>query len=136
MVRRTKEEAKETRAHLLDAEERLFSEQGVTSTSLNDIARTAGVTRRALYPHFKKKTHLIEALLDRVMMPITEMRSCAASAAPGAPLSQIRLRAMHVLRQAVHDPHTRAELTIQEHKSEYVDNVTANKQRNLETRND
>lgn len=136
MVRRTKEEAQETRAHLLDAAERLFSEQGVTSTSLNDIARAAGVTRGALYHHFKNKTDLIEALLDRVMMPITEMRSCAASAAPGDPLSQIRLRAMHVLRQAVHDPHTRAVFTILFHKCEYVDNVTAIKQRHLETRNE
>src|SRR3569623_238420 len=96
MVRRTKEEAQETRAHLLDAAERRFSEQGVTSTSLNDIARAAGVTRGALYHHFKNKTDLIEALLDRVMMPLTEMRSCAASAAPGDPLSQLRLRAVHV----------------------------------------
>lgn len=136
MVRRTKEEALATRAELLDAAERVFSERGVTNTSLNEIAAAAGVTRGALYHHFKNKADLIEALMDRVMMPINEMRTCAATAAPADPLGQLRLRAIHVLRQAVTDTHTRAMFTILFHKCEYVDTVLPIKQRHLQTRNE
>lgn len=136
MVRRTKAEALETRAQLLDAAERVFSERGVTNTSLNEIAVAAGVTRGALYHHFKNKLDLIDALLERVMMPITEMRTGAASVAPGDPLGQIRLRAMHVLRQAVGDTHTRAVFSILFHKCEYVEPLLAIKQRHLATRNE
>ena len=39
MVRKTKEEALETRSQVLDAAERVFSEQGVTNTSLKEIAQ-------------------------------------------------------------------------------------------------
>ena len=134
MVRRTKEEALETRAQLLDAAERVFSEKGVTNTSLNDIAVAAKVTRGALYHHFKNKLDLIAALMERVMMPINEMRMCAAATAPDDPLGQLRLRAAHVLHRAINDPHTRAMFTILFHKCEYVDDVLPIKERHLQTR--
>lgn len=136
MARRTKEEAQETRAHLLDAAERVFSEKGVTNTSLNEIAVSAGVTRGALYHHFKNKLDLIVALMERVMMPINEMRLCAAVTVPDDPLGQIRLRAVHVVLRAIKDPHTRAVFTILFHKCEYVDDVLPIKQRHLQTRNE
>src|SRR3569833_2810702 len=82
MARRTKEAAQETRAHLLDAAERVFSEKGVTSTSLNEIAVAAGVTRGALYRHFKNKLDLVGALMERVMVPVNEMSLCAAVQLP------------------------------------------------------
>jgi len=44
MVRRTKEEAQETRNRLLDAAEVLFQAQGVSQTSLQQIAHQAGAT--------------------------------------------------------------------------------------------
>lgn len=134
MVRRTKEEALETRAQLLDAAERVFSEKGVTNTSLNDIAVAAKVTRGALYHHFKNKLDLVAALMERVMMPINEMRMCAAATAPDDPLGQLRLRAAHVLHRAINDPHTRAMFTILFHKCEYVDDVLPIKERHLQTR--
>lgn len=137
MARRTKEEAQETRAHLLDAAERMFSEQGVSNTSLNEIAAAAGVTRGALYHHFKNKLDLIEALMvERVVVPINEMRLCAAVTAPDDPLGQIRLRAVHVVLRAIKDPHTRAVFTILFHKCEYVDDVLPIKQRHVQSRNE
>ena len=42
MARRTKEEAQETRNALLDAAEHVFSERGVSRTSLTDVAAAAG----------------------------------------------------------------------------------------------
>jgi xanthine/uracil/vitamin C permease (AzgA family) len=45
MARKTKQQALETRQHILDVALRLFSQQGVSSTSLATIAKAAGVTR-------------------------------------------------------------------------------------------
>ncbi len=53
---KTQQEAQETRQHILDAALRLFSQQGVSSTSLGEIAKAAGVTRGAIYWDFKDKS--------------------------------------------------------------------------------
>ena len=65
MVRRTKEDALATRSSLLDAAELLFQAQGVSRTSLADIAREAGTTRGAIYWHFKDKADLFNAMMER-----------------------------------------------------------------------
>ena len=69
MARRTKEAAAETRASLLDAAEHLFLKQGVSGTSLAQIAEAAGATRGAIYWHFKDKADLFNAMMDRVTLP-------------------------------------------------------------------
>ena len=69
MARRTKEAAAGTRASLLDAAEHLFFKQGVSGTSLAQIAESAGATRGAIYWHFKDKADLFNAMMDRVTLP-------------------------------------------------------------------
>ncbi|MBD3898200.1 TetR family transcriptional regulator [Halomonas sp. ML-15] len=73
MARRTKAEAEATREALLDAAEDVFFEHGVARTSLEQIARHAGMTRGALYWHFKNKADLFMALIERVRMPFEEL---------------------------------------------------------------
>lgn len=136
MARRTKEEALETRAELLDAAEKVFSTKGVTNTSLTEIAETAGVTRGAIYWHFRNKMDLIDALMERVRLPLEDLREQAMAMAPGDVVAQIRLNAIQVLRQTVRDPHHRAIATIILQKCEYVDDVLPLKQRHLESRNE
>ena len=62
MPRRTKEEAEQTRQHLLNTALRLFAERGISRTNLKDVATEADLTHGALYWHFKNKADLIEAL--------------------------------------------------------------------------
>ncbi|TXD80322.1 TetR family transcriptional regulator [Mitsuaria sp. TWR114] len=81
MARRTKQEAQETRARLLDAAEQLFHERGVSRTSLQDIAQAAGVTRGAVYWHFEDKVQLFNAMMERATMPLEE--DFEASVSPG-----------------------------------------------------
>ena len=69
MVRKTKEEAAATREMLLDAAEDMFIEHGVARTSLEQIARHAGMTRGAVYWHFRNKVDLFNAMLERVRLP-------------------------------------------------------------------
>ena len=63
-MRKTKEEAYQTRCNLLDAALTVFYERGVAQASLDEIAKAAGVTRGTLYWHFKNKEDLFEALFQ------------------------------------------------------------------------
>lgn len=92
MARKTKAEAAATREALLDAAEEVFLERGVARTSLEQIARHAGMTRGAVYWHFKNKADLFQAMLNRVRMPFQELVEEIGD--PGlveAPLEAIRL---------------------------------------------
>jgi hypothetical protein len=64
-MRKTKTEAQKTRQHLLDAALEVFGRDGVTRASLQAIAQEAGVTRGALYWHFKNKEDLFETLFEQ-----------------------------------------------------------------------
>jgi TetR/AcrR family acrAB operon transcriptional repressor len=64
-MRRTKEEAEQTRQALLDAALLVFSRDGFSASRLVDIAAEAGVTRGAIYHHFQNKATLYLALLER-----------------------------------------------------------------------
>ena len=61
-MRKTKAEAQKTREQLLQSALDTFYRQGVAKTPLQAIARNAGVTRGALYWHFKNKEELFEEL--------------------------------------------------------------------------
>ncbi|MFN3880940.1 MAG: TetR family transcriptional regulator [Nitrincola lacisaponensis] len=73
MVRRTKAEAALTREKLLDAAENVFLARGVANATLEQIATEAGLTRGALYWHFKNKAEIFHAMLDRVRLPFQEL---------------------------------------------------------------
>ncbi|MBL8468530.1 TetR family transcriptional regulator [Methyloversatilis discipulorum] len=98
MVRRTKEEAEATRVQLLDAAERCFREKGVASTTLDDIAKSAGHTRGAVYWHFENKADIFEAVCERVSTPMQAMLSDLAADPGDDPLGYLRNDAIHVLR--------------------------------------
>ncbi|MEE3190810.1 MAG: TetR family transcriptional regulator, partial [Pseudomonadota bacterium] len=70
MPRRTKEEALQTRETLIEAAEVVFHRKGVSASSLNDIAKEAGVTRGAVYWHFKNKHDIFQAIVDRLLAPL------------------------------------------------------------------
>lgn len=69
-LRRTKQETLETRESILDAAERVFFERGVARSTLEEVARAAGVTRGAVYWHFQNKSDLFNAVVARVRMPM------------------------------------------------------------------
>lgn len=72
-MRRTKEDAEKTRCAILQAAEVLFLEKGVAHTSLDSIARQAGVTRGAVYWHFQNKADLFYEMLSQVRLPPENM---------------------------------------------------------------
>lgn len=53
-----------TRAALLETATRMFTEDGFTATSLDDIATATQVTRGAVYHHFANKQALFRAVIE------------------------------------------------------------------------
>ena len=86
------QEAVATREALLDAAEREFRGKGVAHTTLADVAEAAGLTRGAIYWHFRDKAELFEAMCERAAMPMEAMLGCAG----GEPL---RRPARHAARR-------------------------------------
>jgi TetR/AcrR family acrAB operon transcriptional repressor len=89
-MRRTKEEAAETRHQLLDAALQIFSQQGYQAARLQDIARAAGVTRGAIYHHFGSKAELFNTLMDEASAQ--ESGAIEAAIAEGGSLVEIMVR--------------------------------------------
>jgi AcrR family transcriptional regulator len=51
----------------------LFTEQGYEATSLREIAERLGVTKAALYYHFKTKEDIVTSLVDRQLANLNEL---------------------------------------------------------------
>lgn len=125
MARKTKAEAELTRHRLLDAAEKLFHAQGVSRTSLHEIAQEAGATRGAIYWHFKGKADLFNAMMERVALPLE--RALEEATTPTGHQGELIERMCEVILSAlhttVHDEHTRRVFEIASHKVEYVDEL-------------
>ena len=132
MVRRTKQEAEETRARILDAAERVFHEKGVAHASLEDVAAAAQVTRGAIYWHFKDKGELFDAMMQRVMLPpeaIEEGAECPLGQATS--LAQLKAAMLAVLERTASDKHMQRIFEIAYHKCEYVGDAVGVRERHV-----
>lgn len=70
MVRKTKEDANITRQRIINAAREVFLTKGVSRTSLEQIAKHAGVTRGAVYWHFENKSALLHAIREQIFLPL------------------------------------------------------------------
>jgi len=131
MARRTKQDALATRDSILDAAELLFEQQGVSRTTLQHIAAEAGVTRGAIYWHFHDKSDLFNAMMDRAVMPLEAVAQNADGSAANDPVGDVRSWLLTVLRLTANDLKTRRVFEIATHKIEYVDELTAVRDRHL-----
>lgn len=118
MPRRTRDEALKTRSQLLDAAAKLFCKQGVGRTSLDDIATSAGVTRGAVYWHFKNKDNILEALWEESGSPERVPDTEWTGSRDADPLGYLRYRAIQTLRGAASNERIRQVWTLVFHKME------------------
>ncbi|HEY2020623.1 TetR family transcriptional regulator [Paraburkholderia sp.] len=123
MVRRTKEEALETRNRILDAAEQVFFEKGVSRTSLADIAQAAGVTRGAIYWHFAHKSDLFTEMFDRVLLPLDELKAASLDPNQADPLGRLIEVCTVCLRDTANDPRRRRVFDILFLKCEVVEEM-------------
>lgn len=133
MARKTKQQAQETRQHILDVALRMFSQQGVSSTSLAEIAKAAGVTRGAIYWHFKNKSDLFSEIWELAKPNIDELETEYQAKFPDDPLSVLREILVYILEATVTEERRRLLMEIIFHKCEFVGEmaVVQQAQRNL-----
>ena len=112
MARKTKQQAQETRQHILDVALRMFSQQGVSSTSLAEIAKAAGVTRGAIYWELAKPN-------------IDELETEYQAKFPDDPLSVLREILIYVLETTVTEERRRLLMEIIFHKCEFVGEIAS-----------
>lgn len=124
MARKTKQQARETRQLILDVALRLFSQQGVSSTSLATIAKAAGVTRGAIYWHFKNKSDLFNEIWELSDASISDLEIEYRAKFPNDPLSVIREILVYVLEATVTEERRRLMMEIIYHKCEFVGEMT------------
>lgn len=65
--RLTAAETAEMETRLLDCAELVFAQQGFARTSMDAVAKAAGVTRKTLYARFANKSELLEAVVNRLL---------------------------------------------------------------------
>lgn len=120
MARRTKEEAEQTRRAILEAARRCFHAQGVSMTSLEHIAKEAGVTRGAVYWHFANKGELIDAMFDDVSIPFIDRLDYTLLLDPEADARSRLRNFLCQLVSSLDNPELRVVMEILEFKCEFV----------------
>jgi TetR/AcrR family acrAB operon transcriptional repressor len=120
-LRRTKQESERTRQDILTAARKVFARQGVTRTTLEEIAAAAGVTRGAIYWHFTDKTELFFAMREQVAVPMIDQIDLALLPADGAdPLAGVERFLRGILESLESDAAARQTFQIMGFKCEYV----------------
>ena len=81
MGRRSKSDAEDTRERLIGAARARFTQDGYADTSINDICEDLGITKGALFHHFKSKQDLFAEIWQRLQIEMdAEARDAAVEA--------------------------------------------------------
>ncbi|MDL2406092.1 TetR family transcriptional regulator [Rhizobium calliandrae] len=111
-MRRTKEEAAETRREILRSAEMLFLDKGYENVTLDEIAATAGVTRGAVHWHFKNKQGLLFAIRDRAQLPFQELAERIAQGGAPNPLEMVADTISAIFSDLQNEPRKRGLLKV------------------------
>lgn len=114
-MRRTKKDAEQTREEIFRAGIKVFARKGYAAATLTDVAKEAGVTRGAIYWHFKSKADFFVETTKRLHSFYEELTTPEAEEARSA-TEFIADTVAHVLRRFVVDEEFRRmqELVIRE----------------------
>ena len=81
---------------LLVVATQVFTERGYDGTSMEDLARVAGITKSSIYHHVESKEAILRSALDRALDALF-----AVFAEPGASTGRAVDRLRHVVRRTV-----------------------------------
>jgi TetR/AcrR family acrAB operon transcriptional repressor len=120
-MRRTKEQAEETRRRIMAAGLSTFDRLGIARTTLERVAEAAGVTRGAIYWHFPDKQALVRAIRDEVSLPLVDKGDLTLlEDRATAPLDRIERFLLDLLHAVEADSRTRRVFSVMSFKCEYV----------------
>lgn len=92
-MRKSREEAAQTRTRIVAAASCEFREKGIVATGLNDLMKAAGLTHGGFYKHFESKDQLVaEACADAVRAVIEKLEAQPTIKAAVAAYLSIRHR--------------------------------------------
>lgn len=112
MARKTKAEALATRGDILNAAIQVFVENGVAGATLEQIAEAAGVTRGAIYWHFKNRLEIFRELNSEVQASFIKSILDDLDRDHPAPLDQLRRLCVGLLKDLDQDQRKRDILRI------------------------
>jgi TetR/AcrR family transcriptional regulator, acrAB operon repressor len=120
-MRRTKEQAEQTRRNIMAAALRTFSRRGIAHTTLEDIAAAARVTRGAIYWHFADKHALLKAIREDVSLPLVDKADFTLlNDRESDPLERVERFLQDLVGAIESDARTRQALCVMSFKCEYV----------------
>jgi TetR/AcrR family acrAB operon transcriptional repressor len=120
-MRRTKEEAEQTRRRIMTAALPVFDERGLARTTMQHIAEAAGVTRGAIYWHFADKQALFRAIRDDVSLPLVDRADFTLlSDHQSEPLERIERFLLDIITAVDQNARTRIACSVMSFKCEYV----------------
>jgi len=90
VARASAADAARTARDVLDAATDLFARRGYADVSLEDVAQAAGVTRGAVYHHFRSRAGLLGAVVGRLQADVADAVVAAAEAVGEDPREQLR----------------------------------------------
>ncbi len=125
-MRKTKAEAEKTRRRIMASALRVFDRRGIARTTLEQIAKDAGVTRGAIYWHFKGKQDLLRAIRDSVSLPLLDRSDLTLlQGGDDDPLERVQRFLTGLVRTIDADSQTRRALDVMSFKCEYVGDFAA-----------
>jgi TetR/AcrR family transcriptional regulator, acrAB operon repressor len=119
-MRRSKEDSLRTRQKIVLAARRAFARRGVSRTTMEHIARAAGVTRGAIYGHFRDKGALFQCMREQVRLPLVDAMNEALLESSDDPLSGVESYLLAVIEAMNGGAATRDTFHILNFKCEYV----------------
>lgn len=102
-----------SREQLLDIALLLFSRQGIANTSLNAIAKEAGVTPAMLHYYFNSREQLLDAMIEERFLPLRSRIGTLFADNPDCPV-QTLTQMVKVLAELAEEHHWFAPLWMQE----------------------
>lgn len=76
---RREEEKERRRAEIVDAAEQLYAEVGWDAVTMENVAKTARLSRALIYVYFRDKSDLLHAITERALLELRERFVAAAS---------------------------------------------------------
>ncbi|APZ34761.1 TetR family transcriptional regulator [Microbacterium aurum] len=102
MPRASAADAAQTAQRILDSAKELFSVRGFSDVSVDDVARDAGVTRGAVYHHYRNKVALFDEVVAQLQADVARAVVAAAQRADAHPHEQLRAGS-HAFLDAITD---------------------------------
>ena len=125
-MRRTKEDAARTRAAIMEAALVCFERHGIASSTLDQIATEAGVSKGAIYWHFKGKLEIFRAIREEITLPMLDRADTSLlHGGESPPLDRIEAYLLGTIESLRTDKRMRRTLSVMHFRCEWVGDMAA-----------